>query len=158
MLARKVPCRGALVVSALCAAAVLLVWRCADGPVLLHTHMFAGAGNPACGPLDEVATGVTILNPFRSRAPERVADRFLRAASNGNCSPDLNEAACKYLITHTVRVLLNTEWQLVYRWDSAERIDLIYRQERPRRDPCRVFTVSVKRAGAVWEVLGFGTS
>lgn len=154
-LAKKLFYRSLLVLVGLCAGAVL-VWRCATSPVLLHTHVLAKTDNQSCGPFNQIATGFTILNPFRSRAPERTADVFLRAASNGKCAPGLSEAACNFITTHPL-VLPGTEWRLVYRWDSAERIDLFYRQERPRLDACRIFTVSLKRIGAGWEVFGFSS-
>ena len=76
---------------------------------------------------------------------------FLRAASNGACSPGLSEAGCKYLMAHPL-LAHGAEWRIVYRWDSGERIDLFYRRERPQPDPCHIFQpVSVKRAGAAWE-------
>jgi len=66
----------------------------ASKPVLLHTHIFSGVDYRSCGGYNDEGTGVTILNPFRSRAAEHKADEFLRAARNGRCLPEMNENWC----------------------------------------------------------------
>jgi hypothetical protein len=132
--------RRLVVLLALCALAVF-VWVFAANPVLL-----------------EVGTRFAILNPFRSRAPERTADVFLLAASRGKCSPDLSEDLCKFV---TKRPLPATEWRLVNRWDSARDIKLFYRlrgewDERGPNDRCLIAEVYVKRTGATWNTFGYG--
>jgi hypothetical protein len=134
------PKRRAALLIALCASAVL-VWVFASNPVLL-----------------EVGTRFALLNPFRSRAPERTADVFLRAASNGKCSPDLSEDLCRFV---TKRPLPATEWRLVNRWDSARDIKLFYRlrgewDKRGPNDRCLIAEVHLERTGATWKTAGYG--
>jgi hypothetical protein len=38
-------------------------------PVLLHTHILTKADHKSCGGYSGEGTGITLLNPFRSRAP-----------------------------------------------------------------------------------------
>ena len=45
----------------------------------------------------EVGTRFTILNPLRSRSPERTANLFLRAASAGTCLPEMSEVLCGFV-------------------------------------------------------------
>jgi len=121
-------------------ALAILVWGLTSKPVLL-----------------EVGTEVSILNPLRSRAPERVADVFLRAASNAKCTPDLDKKFCKFV---TERPLRATGWRLVNRWDSARGVELFYRLtggEKPANNKeCLIGYVHLNRTGATWRVTGYG--
>jgi hypothetical protein len=130
----------------LCSLAAL-VWMRATGPVLFHMHMWSKT--EPCGAYAEVVTGITVLNPFRSRAPEHVADEFLRDAAKGICSPGLDERICKFMATHPLGVVRR---RLVYRWDSGARTELVYRQKPPAI--CRVLVVSLERIGVAWRVVG----
>ena len=133
-------CRRLVVLLALCALPVV-VWVFTANPVRL-----------------EVGTRFAVLNPFRSRAPERTADVFLSAASNGKCSPDLSEDLCRFV---TRRPLPAREWRLVNRWDSTRDIKLFYRlrgewDKRGPNDRCLIAEVYVKRTGANWDTFGYG--
>jgi hypothetical protein len=65
-----------VVVGLLLIGGLLIVFN----PVLLHTHILTKDEYTSCGGYYEEVTGITLLNPFRSRAPERIADGFLRLA------------------------------------------------------------------------------
>jgi hypothetical protein len=112
-----------------------------------------------CGEYNEEATGITIMNPIRSRFQERVADAFLRAASNGECSPDVSEALCTFVKAgHSVPA---REWRLVNRRDSNGNITLFYRllgasQELQRHNGCEVARVDMEQNVATWKIVGYG--
>lgn len=76
---------GALVAVIVALVMAFFVWRLVSRPVLL-----------------EIGDRFSILNPFRSRAPEETADIFLRAASMGQCSPDLRADLCGFVKKHPV--------------------------------------------------------
>lgn len=137
---KKLPKRPLAEILTLCVFLVLL-WGFVSKPVLL-----------------EIGSKIAILNPFRSRAPERTAGIFLRAASNGECSPDLNENFCKFV---TKRPLPALEWRLVNRWDSARDIRLYYRlrgegDERNKNNQCLIAEVHLERTGEGWRTVGYG--
>lgn len=121
---------------------------------LLHTHLLTKADYRSCGAYNEEGTGVTILNPLRSRAAERVADSFLRALSDGRCSPETNEGLCKAMAK---RSLPATDWRLVYRKNFGNEVDLFYRLERATQE-CVIAHVSLHKASADWKVDGYGIS
>lgn len=160
----KLPYRRAAVLLALCALA-LLVWWFSSGPVLLHTHVLATADDQACGASGfvlEAGTGTTVLNPFRSRAPERTADVFLRAASNGECAPGVGERLCRYV---RERRFPGLEWRLVNRWewDSVRHIRLFYRlsgksQELEKHNGCVIGNVDLALTGETWKISAYGAT
>jgi hypothetical protein len=100
------------------------VWIIASNPVLLHTHIFAKADYRSCGGYNDEGTGVTILNPFRSRAAEHKADEFLRAARNGQCLPEMNENWCSSMAKYPLPA---SEWRLAYARARTNHLDLFYR-------------------------------
>jgi len=136
-------------------AMALITWGFASKPVLPHTHILTKDDRQECGAYNQEGTGVTILNPFRSRAPERIADRFLRAASNADCSPDLNEEFCKFV---RKRPLPAKGWRLVYRRDFPNDVRLYFRLrgqwQQPGADPCWIAEVHLRRFGATWRTFG----
>jgi len=137
---KKFPARSLVVVFALGVLAVLVLGM-ASKPVLL-----------------EVGTRTAILNPLRSRAPERTAEAFLSAASNAECSPDLSEDLCRFV---KKRPLSAREWRLVNRQDSAKDIKLYYRlggdlDDRRKSGTCVIAQVHVERDGATWRTYGYG--
>lgn len=156
---RELPYRRLAVLLALLASAVG-VWRLASKPVLVHTHILSKPDYRSCGAYNEEETGVTILNPFRARAPERVAEVFLRAASNAKCLPDMPEDFCRFV---EKRPLPATEWRLVNRRDSARMISLFYRlgwksHELAKHDGCAIAEVDVERTGTGWQISRYGVS
>lgn len=132
---------------------VVLGWSVIAGPVLLHTRVFA-ENDQWCGVFTEQVTGFTVLNPLRSRVPERAAEAFLRAASQGKCLPEWNERTCNYIVTK--RPVRAREWRLVYRFDfnSGQSSDLLYEQLHPTPASCRPIVVSLKQVGGVWTFAG----
>jgi len=148
--------KGALTYRRLAAALVVcamavVVWWFASKPVLLHTHLLTKADFRSCGAYNEEGTGVTILNPFRSRIAEGVADAFLRAASTGTCTPDTNEVLCGSM---EGRRLPGTEWRLVNQWNIGNRTRLFY--QLGRQQECVIVGVSLEKAGTHWTVSGYG--
>jgi hypothetical protein len=137
----------------------IFTWKLASKPVLLHTHALTNKDSQFCGEYNEEATGITILNPIRSRFQERVADAFLRAASNGECSPDVSEALCRFVTAgHSVPA---REWRLVNRRDSSGNITLFYRligasEELQRHNGCEVARVDLEQTDATWKIVGYG--
>ena len=155
-LRERLPYRVPAVLLALSALAAL-VWWLASRPVLFHSRLLATAADRACADYSNGETGIPILNPFRSRAPERAADAIVRAVSKAQCLPDWNERTCKYL----TRLPLRAEsWRPVDRYDSGEYVMVIfglYTQEQARRgrNGCLAVSVQVQRTGATWRFSGF---
>ena len=87
------------------------VFLIASKPVLLHTHIFSGVDYRSCGGYNDEGTGVTILNPFRSRGAEHKADEFLRAAHKGRCLAEMNENWCSSIAKHPLPA---SKWHLTY--------------------------------------------
>jgi hypothetical protein len=140
----------------------VLVWAAASKPVLLHTHIWANIDDQLCGTYNEEGTGVTILNPFRSRFPEQTAEVFLRALSKTKCSPGLSERLCSFVMKHPLPA---PEWRLVNRWewDSAKHIRLFYRlggksQELAKHNGCAIAHVDLERTGGNWNISGYGVT
>jgi len=128
-------------------------------PVLVHTHLFRNRDSRSCGGYNGEGTGTTILNPFRSRGPERMADAFLRAASKGICLPELDEEFCAFV---TKRPVPATQWQLVNRSDSRAASRLFFRLEGPwqqkGKNGCVIAEVHLEWNGAAWKPVGYGAS
>jgi len=134
-----------------CAFAVLLRW--ASRPVLLHTHILTKPDYRSCGAYNEEGTGITILNPLRSRTAERIGDAFLRAASEARCSPETSEGVCKFMVQ---RPLLAADWRLVYRTNFGSEEDLFFRGRDSQ--VCIMAKVFLKRTGSSWLIDGYGIS
>lgn len=107
-----------------------------------------------CGGDCEVLSGITVLNPLRSREPERVANAFLSALSKAKCPPDMNERACMLVMNNP---LSPREQRLVYRRDSAGEVVLFYRLllEEWKRKVRSTYQIELRRSGATWNVYGF---
>ena len=133
------------------------LWKVASRPVLIHTHYFAPKEpGEAAGSWAELATGFTVLGPLRSRAPERAADLFLRAASRGECSAGLIEGMCKAVLRNSPPA---TNWRLAYRTDTEQDVKLYYTLRAPGKSRCMVVSVDVRpRRGGGWEISGYGQS
>jgi hypothetical protein len=149
-----------LVVLAAAFGAAGLLWLFATKPVILHTHIIATADEQQCGEYNEAATGITVLSPFRSRAPERHADSFLRAASMGQCTADMNEKFCEFVRT---RRFPAADWRLVNRWewDGERRMRLFYKLKGnsaafAEHGGCAIAHVDLRRTGADWKAVGYG--
>jgi hypothetical protein len=125
------------------------------GPVLLHTHMLTKADYRSCGAFNEEGTGVILLNPFRFRAPEHVADTFLREASQGRCSSETTVPLCNTLKTHP---LPSAEWRLVNRQDlPGHAVKLFYRDSK-NQTACVMAMVHLAKTGVIWQVAAYGIS
>jgi hypothetical protein len=151
----KLPYRRLAVSLASCAMAAL-VWWLATKPVLFHSHILATEDDRLCNEYNSHGTGVPILNPFRSRRTERMADALLRAASSAECLSDWDEKMCMFVKKHPLPA---GTWRLVNRWDSATTIGLFYRlepQERAERKRCVIAEVELRRTGATWRISSFG--
>jgi hypothetical protein len=157
-LRERLPYRKLALLLAL-AAFMVLVWWLASRPILFHSRFLATAEDRSCRDYTEGEAGIPILNPLRSRSPERAADAFLRAASNGTCLPDWSERECKYVAEHQIPA---QSWRLVNRWDTARHVLLVYqlyaREPTKRtRSGCSLFYVELQRTGATWEISAFGS-
>jgi hypothetical protein len=86
--------------------------------------------NCACGDYQEDLSGIVILNPFRDRAPEDSATRFLSDLKNSKCAAT-DPALCTYAL-HTARPVL--DWKLVNRRDTSELTSLFYRLKGKYRE------------------------
>jgi len=137
----------------------VLIWWFGSSPVLLHTHIVSKSDYQLCGAYNEQTTGITILNPFRSRAPEHVAEVFMQAASRAQCSPDVSDALCRFVVE---RPLPAKDWRLVNRQDYGNEVRLFYKLNGPwqakRSGGCLVAEVRLKRTSASWKTVGFGVS
>ena len=133
-----------------------LLWALASGPVLFRSRTLATAEHRSCWEYD--GTGLLILNPFRSRAAERLADQFLRAASNAKCLPGWSEWECRAVVRHPMPAIA---WRLVNRLDSPRGTTLFYALEprdAARRSAHRrwVATIELRHSGGSWKIFGFG--
>lgn len=139
-----------------CAIAVA-AWWLRTKPVLFHSHLFATAEDRSCGDYNVSGTGVPVLNPLRSRYPERIAEAFLQAALSGKCLPEWKAGTCEFLRMH--RPAQARAWRLVDRCESPADILLYYRLElMERAEPKHCFSahVHLQRVGTTWEIAGFG--
>jgi hypothetical protein len=92
-------------------------------PVLLHTHRFTRKDDRSCGGYDEQGTGITVLNPLRSREAEQVADAVFHGLANADCPSEMSVNSCKNI---ALRKLAPKEWKIAYRTDSGKDVDLFY--------------------------------
>ncbi len=91
--------RWLVILLTLCAICALMWWFVSK-PVLVHTNVLKRADDQPCREDDARRTGITILSPLRSRHPERIADGFMREASNSVCSPNLSAELCGFVRQH----------------------------------------------------------
>ncbi len=139
-------------------ALALLVWWLASRPVLFHSRFLAAAEDRSCRDYGGGETGIPVLNPFRSRSPERAADAVLKALSKGACPPDWSQATCALVRRHPITA---QSWRVVNRADYPRGVLLVYRlysQEQARRigDGCSLLSFELLRTGTTWEVSKFG--
>jgi len=142
---------------AVCALA-FIVWWLSSRPVLFRSRFMATAEDRLCRDYAGEEVRSAVLNPFRSRSPERVADAFLRAVSNARCLPGWNERTCTYVIQHPVPA---QSWRVADRYDSDEYVMLIYwlNVRTPGKREvrgCWPFSVQLHRTGVTWRVSSFG--
>jgi hypothetical protein len=103
--------------------AALLVVRLATSPVVFRVPFFYGE-------LSQEPRFV-LLNPFRSRAPEKPANQALLAIKSGRCKEALKSASRMQpkgkvdICTHFTERPLK-DWDLRNRTDSADGCNLIY--------------------------------
>jgi hypothetical protein len=143
------PRRGRRWVLAAIVLGAAAVWILRSGPILLHFRFPVPAQAPRCIDGEEYWGGTVVMNPARSRAPERSAQAFLLARSRGECPPGMSSYLCnKYPFPVA-------EWRLLYRQDTAREVDLYYRV-RPRGGPwgCGVIKLQMRRVSGIWQ---FGT-
>ena len=156
-LREKLPYRKLVLLLGVSALAVL-VWWLASGPVLFHSRLLATPEDRLCADYTNGEAGIPILNPFRSRAPERATDAFLRAFFSKKCLPAWNERMCEFVAQYPFHV---QSWRPVDRYDSGMYVMVIYglysqEQAREGRNGCWLFSVQAKRTGAKWEISHFG--
>jgi len=143
----------------LCALAIV-AWRLASKPVLFHSRILATADDRSCGEYNQEGTGIPILNPLRSRSPERAAEVFLRAASKARCLSGWDERLCAFITRHPIPA---SAWRLVNRWDSGKESVLFYRLEsqelaKRKRNGCLIAHVKLQRTDTTWKITGYGVT
>ncbi len=139
----------------------LLVWTLLSKPVLIHTHLLSKADHRSCGAYNEEGSGLTVLNPIRSRAAERMADAFLDDASHGRFSAAMSKGVSQML--RKEYLLPVAEWRLVNRSDLDGNITLFCRLEQRTPEPknqnaCVVAMVRMRHAGTRWQISSYGLS
>lgn len=148
------------IVFVICATVVLFLRRNST-PVLVHIESLRRTDVELCGDYNKVATGTTILNPFRSRLQEHLAEEFLQAVSVGRCSSATSDQLCEYVKEgHTIPT---TNWRLVTRLDDAGTVILLYRLKGnseilTTHGGCAVARVEAKQNSDVWKIVGFGVT
>ena len=146
----RMPIIQALVTSVALFCFAVVVWALASGPVLFHARMFETDDDRSCGRSPGAEMGAAVMNPLRSRSPERLADEFLMAASRGTCLPAWSERTCELVRQHPIHA---KAWRLANRLDTTDKVVLFYGL-RPPGPAC--YVVTLDRSGTVWTVSGWG--
>ena len=118
----------------------------------LGVYLFTTPGCACESVFPERIYSLYALNPARDRAPERVADKFLRDQSKGKCEPAGSDL-CKYALQIPL-----SDWRLEAREDDRARVGLYYyvhlkgdRSDEPRAEAA----VWVDFNEDHWQVSGF---
>lgn len=104
---------------------------------------------------------VLVLNPLRDRAPEQVADRFLRLLRTKECRAALGQiglaAGTIESICEKERVFAPDRFDLQRRDDSGNKIQLVFNlSARDRKDVAGICVLTVRREGGFdWQVSGY---
>lgn len=106
----------------------------------------------------------SVLNPLRSRAPERPAEELLRELRDGRAATVLppfvedHKMGSAALVDRELECRL-VSWHLVRRKDSSNRADLLYHAARADAvdDTSRPVRIRVERTapGGAWQVVSF---
>ncbi len=100
------------------AAAIGALLAIRSGPTLLRAFGDTGC---ACGDYHAKVTGLTILNPFRDRSPEIIANDFLADLRANKCSA--SQKLCGYALPeHRI-----SDWRLVGREDTRGLVALFFK-------------------------------
>ena len=146
----------ALLIALVLAAAVSGATLILSKPVLLHTHRFMRRDYRPCGGYNEQGTGITVLNPFRSREVEHVADAIFYRLAKADCPAEMSANDCKNI---ALRNLAPKKWKIAYRMDSGNDVDLFYSwpTEGVATD-CRIVEMLMTQQGKNWRVTRYGVS
>jgi hypothetical protein len=117
-------------------------------------HLFAET-DCACGEYHPEVTGWIVRNPFRDRAPELAASRYLDQLRRGQCSGDPKE--CEYDLEHRA-----SNWKLGVREDRDGRALLYYRLTKygvtePEHSLTGEGLVEVARVQGAWKVVFYSS-
>ena len=122
------------------------------GAAGLGVYLFTTPGCACESIFPERIYSLYALNPARDRAPEQVADKFLRGQSKGKCEPAGSDL-CKYALQIPL-----SDWRLEAREDDRARVGLYYyvhlKGDRPD-DPWAEAAVWVDLDGDHWQVTDF---
>jgi hypothetical protein len=126
-------------------ALLLAAWMLLAGPVLLRLNLDPGALQPPF---------LTLLNPFRDRGPERVADAYLRRLSTG----ELAEAR-RYFGANREAIEVREpqypplNWKIANRADESGHVTLTYTITRGGgyRGASTAIVVAARHAGQ-WRI------
>lgn len=120
-----------------------------SGPVLLSISTGPMIGD----------TGLTIFNPFRSRAPERCAESFLELMRTGHCEEAL---ATVSTVAETHEVVCENErkyplssWRLRTREDDSHKSSLSFWYRRDGYEAEDRLFVWVEKEGEEWRVTNY---
>jgi hypothetical protein len=101
----------------------------------------------------------SILNPFRDRAPEQVADKFLTLLSNGQCeqavsvlsyTPEKRQDVCQRETQYSL-----SSWRLVNRKEEARQIKMFYWCWHKKSDTHGQLWVTLEKQGEQWQITGY---
>lgn len=124
------------------------------GAMALGVYLFTTPGC-ACGDMFPARVyDLNALNPMRDRAPELVAQNFLRAQGQGKCQ-SIDAELCRYALTsHSV-----SDWRLVAREDGWTHVVLYYRVKTRESDSSREYwgqaSIVVDRLRKTWQVTSY---
>ena len=137
------PCRKKTLWTCLGIVAALLVVRLATSPVVFRVPFFYGEHSEE--------PRFVLLNPFRSRAPEKAANQALLSIMSGHCKetlasasdmePERKRGICSLFAKYPLEY-----WDLRNRTDSADGCRLIY-----WHDGYPVVDVYVSKAEGRWK-------
>lgn len=122
-------------------------------PVLFHV---LGETGCACGDYHAEVTGAVAFNPFRSRLPEKSAQKFLEGLRDGTCSAEAS--LCRYAMNgHRV-----SDWRLANLHEDGNRAALYYKLTKLGADESRFHltgegVVELTRTQDGWTVTNYSS-
>lgn len=129
--------------------AIIILYLTLSGPVLLRV---------STGPMTGDA-GLTVFNPFRSRAPERCAESFLELMRTGRCdeamaaistAPEARETICE-----NERQYPLASWRLGTREDESQKSVLSFWYRRDGYSAEDRLFVWLEKNGGQWQVINY---
>ncbi len=110
----------------------IVLWSCAGILGLLVLYRFSQPvlfyipSNCECSSYSDQVDGYVVFNPFRSRAPEQVADRVLEDTRDGKISAFADPELTARMANDRVH-FSQLRWKLAFREDSSDGVTLLYK-------------------------------